>query len=290
MKYLSIQDAALAWCVSEQLVRRYCREGRIPGAIQKDGTWSIPIGAKKPGQPVAAPQRELPRLAKRVLYEMQKNNHFGIYEYIQANLAYSSSRMASNRLTRTQVMEIFRTNKVSVAFEPMKIDDVIEIVNHFLCIRYVMDNVMTPLHPALVKKLHYILFYGTYSDRKEKNRIGEIREDANQALAELLMSYEKQRRVTVEKILDFHVKFEHIRPFDDGNGRVGRVLMMKECLRHGIDPFIIDDKRRGQYNKGIAGWDTNPEILRTVCQEAQARFQGQMELCRLMQYCRTPGK
>ncbi len=290
MKYISIKEAAVHWGVSEQLVRRYCRDGRIPGASQKDGAWSIPSGAKKPGMQITNAPKDPTAFAKRIMYQKQKNNHFGIYEYIQVNLAYSSSRMASNRLTRTQVLEAYRTNKISTAFEPIKIDDLTEIVNHFLCVRYVVDNLMSPLHLPLIKKLHYMLFYGTYSDRKDKNRLGIVRESAVQPLTELLTAYERERQVDFHKILDFHVKFERIRPFDDGNGRVGRVLMMKECLRHGIDPFIIDDKRRGQYNKGISGWDTNSEILRTVCQEAQARFHGQMELCRLMQYCRTPGK
>ena len=113
------------------------------------------------------PEIILPPLVKKIQYQKKKNNHYGIYEYIQVNLAYSSNRMASNRLTRVQVMDAYRTNKVSVAFEPMKIDDVIETVNHFLCMRYVIDNLATPLNVAFIKKLHYILFYGTYSDRRD---------------------------------------------------------------------------------------------------------------------------
>ena len=299
MNYMSIKEASALWGVSQQMIRRYCREGRITGAIQKDGGWAVPINANKPGQPaVIAPPKELKDFAKHVVYQHEKNYHFGIYEYIQVNLAYSSNRMASNRLTRVQVMDAYRTNRVSVAFEPMKIDDVIETVNHFLCMRYVIDNLATPLNAAFIKKLHYILFYGTYSDRKDKNRVGAFRTDPGKMgipagnivkeLNELLIRYEKQKKVDFDKILDFHAHFEHIHPFDDGNGRLGRVIMMKECLRHGVDPFIIDDKRRNQYYKGIASWDTDPEVLRTVCREAQTRFQGQMELCRLMQYCRMP--
>ena len=298
MKHMTIKEAANKWNVSEQMVRRYCKEGKIPGAVQKGAVWSIPNGTKKPGQGTPEPTKELTQFATTIVYQKEKNYHFGIYEYIQVNLAYSSNRMASNRLTRVQVMDAYRTNRVSVAFEPMKIDDVIETVNHFLCMRYVIDNLVTPLNAAFIKKLHYILFYGTYSDRRDKNRVGTFRTEPRKMgipagnivkeLNELLIRYEKQKKVDFDKILEFHAHFEHIHPFDDGNGRLGRVIMMKECLRHGVDPFIVDDKRRNQYYKGIASWDTDPDVLRTVCREAQTRFQGQMELCRLMQYCRMP--
>ena len=298
MKHMAIKEAANKWGVSEQMVRRYCKEGKIPGAVQKGAVWSIPNGTKKPGQGTPEPTKELTQFATTIVYQKEKNYHFGIYEYIQVNLAYSSNRMASNRLTRVQVMDAYRTNRVSVAFEPMKIDDVIETVNHFLCMRYVIDNLATPLNAAFIKKLHYILFYGTYSDRRDKNRVGVFRTVSGKMgipagnivkeVNELLIRYEKQKKVDFDKILEFHAHFEHIHPFDDGNGRLGRVIMMKECLRHGVDPFIIDDKRRNQYYKGITSWDTDPDVLRTVCREAQTRFQGQMELCRLMQYCRMP--
>lgn len=296
MKFISIKEASVNWGVSEQMVRRYCKKGGIPGAVQKNGVWRIPAKAAKPALHADTP--ELSSLAKQIIYQKRKNNHFGIYEYIQVNLAYSSCRMASNRLTRTQVLEAYRTNKISVAFEPMKIDDLIEVANHFMCLRYVIDSLSSPLYPAFIKKLHYILFYGTYAERKDQNRPGEFRrngcnigvpaEKVVSELGKLLTAYEKLRNVDFEKILDLHVRFEQIHPFDDGNGRVGRVLIMKECLRHGLDPFIIDDKRRSQYNQGIARWDAEPQILRDVCLEAQARFQAQMELCRLMQYCRAP--
>ena len=161
MKHMTIKEAANKWGVSEQMVRRYCKEGKIPGAVQKGAVWSIPNGTKKPGQGTPEPAKELTQFATTIVYQKEKNYHFGIYEYIQVNLAYSSNRMASNRLTRVQVMDAYRTNRVSVAFEPMKIDDVIETINHFLCIRYVIDNLATPLNAAFIKKLHYILFYGT---------------------------------------------------------------------------------------------------------------------------------
>ena len=150
---------------------------------------------------------------------------------------------------------------------------------------------------SFIKKLHYLLTYGTYSDRKHKASSGEYRtgpgkigvppREINRALGELIKDYEKQP-ADYDRILDFHVRFERIRPFDDYNGRVGRIIIVKECLRYGIDPFIVDDKRRGAYNRGIAMWNESPEVFKTVCSEAQERFRAKMELCRLMQYRRLP--
>lgn len=296
MKYYTPKETALLWGISTQLVRRYCKDGKVPTAILRDGNWLIPAGTRKPGAE-NDPAVELKPLAKKVVYQCSKNNHFGIYEYIQVNLAYSSGRMASNRLTRTQVEEIYRTNKIATAFEPMKVDDIIETINYFTCVQHVVDNITAPLTQSFIKKRHSLLTYGTYSDRKQKTASGEYRtgpgkigvppREINRALGELIKEYEKQP-ADYERILDFHVRFERIRPFDDYNGRVGRVIIVKECLRYGIDPFIVDDKHRGGYNRGIALWDESPEVFRTVCGEAQERFRAKMELCRLMQYRRLP--
>ena len=286
MQYISVREASEKWDISGRMIRRYCVQGRIPGAVMEKSGWLIPSNAKKP-EAITPQEPELTKFAKKVVYQRSKNNHFGIYEYIQVNLAYSSNRMASNRLTRTQVEEIYRTNKVATAFEPMKVDDIIETINHFTCVQHVVDNITAPLTQSFIKKLHYLLTYGTYSDRKHKSGSGEYRtgpnkigvppREINRALGELIKEYEKQPG-----------DFERIRPFDDYNGRVGRVIIVKECLRYGIDPFIVDDKRRGAYNRGIAMWDESPEVFRTVCEEAQNRFRAKMELCRLMQYRRLP--
>ena len=179
MKLCSLKEMSKAWGISDSLIRRYCREGRIPDAVLEDGSWWIPEGTEKPKgvhkkdlTPILTP------LAKRIVYEHGKNNHHGIYEYIQVNLAYSSCRMASNRLTRKQVFEVYRTDKVSSAFEPMKIDDIIEIINHFICMRHVIDTLMEPLTQSYIKRLHALLTYGTYADRKHKIATGEYRAKA----------------------------------------------------------------------------------------------------------------
>ncbi len=296
MKLISAQDTAILWGISVQMVRRYCREGKIPGAEETPFGWMIPEGALKPGAELI---RECPQtpLVKKILYQYERNQHFGIYEYIQVNLAYSSCRMASNRLTRDQVIEVYRTRKISIAFEPMRIDDLVEISNHFICMRYVIANLATPLTVSFLKQLHYLLTYSTFADQVHHMGVGEFRtkphklgipaKNITKALNDLLKAYER-KAANLEQILDFHVQFERIHPFDDYNGRVGRIILMKECLRYGVTSFIIDDKHRGQYNKGIARWDIDPEILKTAVTQSQERFQRKMEVCNLMQYNRPP--
>ena len=295
MDYLSVKETSKRWKVSERMVRLYCTENRVPKAEYRDGNWYIPSNARKPKREVMQ-KSALQGLAKKVAYQKERNNHFGIYEYIQVNLAYSSCRMASNRLTREQVLDIYRTGRVSVAFEPMKVDDLIEVNNHFWTIRYIAENIGNPLTQTMIKKIHTMLCYGTEADRAGGVRCGEYRQRhgkfgvsptvISQELRALIEEYETHKSVNLDTILDFHVRLEKIHPFDDYNGRVGRVIMMKECLRFEIDPFIIDDKRRGVYNKGIMQWEIDPAVLRAPVLEAQARFRKQLELCKLMQYCR----
>lgn len=156
MKYISAKEAASQWSVSIQMVRRYCQKGLIPQAIQEDGGWRIPEGTEKPNtekpKKVEATQSSL---VNKIKYQRSKNNHFGIYEYIQVNLAYSSSRMASNRLTREQVQDMYRTNRLTGAFEPTKVDDIIEVMNHFICTKEMVDTIMEPLTPELIRRYHY---------------------------------------------------------------------------------------------------------------------------------------
>ena len=302
MNYMTTKEAATLWKVSERMVRMYCAEGRIPSAEPDDDGWLIPRGTPKPKRKAAekkvvTPKPNLTAFAKRIVYQRTKNNHYGIYEYIQVNLTYSSNRMASNRLTRNEVEEVYRTNKITTSFEPVKVDDIIETINHFAAVRYIVDNISAPLTQTFLKKLHHILTYGTYADRKENLHPGEYRtsvsnigvnpKEISSGLATMVKDYESGA-VNLEKILDFHVRLEKIRPFVDYNGRLGRLVMMKECLRYGIDPFIIDDKRRGAYNRGIEEWETNQSQLILVTLEAQKRFQGKMELCNLFQYARYP--
>ena len=293
MQYMSAKEAATQWDVTIQMVRRYCQKGMVPQVIQENGGWRIPVGTPRPGtqQPDVIEVKQS-SLVNQIKYQCKKNNHFGIYEYIQVNLAYSSSRMASNRLTREQVEDLYRTNKLSTSFEPAKVDDIIEIINHFICTREMVETIMAPLTPSLIRRYHYYLTYGTYGDRKHKVEVGEYRKYPNKLgvavkyidskLEELVCAYE-ERPIDLDTILDFHVHFEKIHPFEDYNGRVGRLIMLKECLKHNIVPFIIDDKHRDDYNKGIKCWSKDQSILKNTCLKAQERFNRQLELQRLLQ-------
>lgn len=297
MEYITVKEASELWKISERMVRKYCDQGKIEGVIHVGNIWVIPLDTERPNEEKAKPDPLTP-LANKVTYQKQKNAHYGIHEYIQVNLAYSSSRMASNRLTRDQVMEIYRTGKISVAFEPMKIDDVVEISNHFRAGRYMVDTISEELSSVYFRKLHQKLFRGTKADQEGVLQIGAYRKTPDKygvaaasvasQMSALIEEYEKKKNKELRDILEFHAKFERIHPFEDGNGRVGRMVMMKECLRHGIDPFIIDDKHRGAYNRGIGCWDTDPTVLTDVALKAQRRFQNQKVTLDLMDYCRPP--
>ena len=213
--------------------------------------------------------------------------------FVRYRSSTCSCRMASNRLTREQVEDLYRTNKLSISFEPTKVDDIIEIINHFICTKEMVDTIMEPLSPELIRKYHFCLTYGTYADRKHKIGIGEYRKEStklgvspnqiNTKLDQLITTYEKEKLINMDDILDFHCRFEKIHPFDDFNGRVGRLIIVKECLRHNIVPFIVDDKHRSDYNNGIKCWNSNPSVLKNVCEKAQGRFSRQLELQRLLQ-------
>lgn len=300
MKYLSVKEVAEIWEVSEAMIRKYCGQKRIPGAKQKGGVWVIPDTAKKPAGKMASPPRydKLHPIALKLVRQKTKKNFHGLYDYVQINLAYSSSRMASNRLTRDQVETIFRKGKVRESFEPMKVSDLIEVMNHCVCTDYIIDNLEKPLSVKFIKTLHQMLMYGTVDDRKNKVFPGEFRNTysnrkdifiapigkINEGLLKLVESYEGLENVTERDIMAFHVHFERIFPFEDGNGRIGRLLMFKECLRHGVMPFILDDKRRNRYLQGLREWDKQPDVLISVVAEAQERFKRQIELQNLGEY------
>lgn len=297
MVYITTKEAAEKWNVSERTVRKYCDQGKIEGVIHAGSVWVIPSTAINPHESNVLQTEALP-LVKKILSQRKKNNHYGLYEYIQVNLAYSSNRIASNRLTRDQVIEIYRTGKISRQFEPLKVDDIVEIRNHFLACGYMMDTVMHPLSSAYIRTIHQKLFRATQCDLDGRLHIGEYRKKASfysslvasiaNEIDSLIKSYERKKNIGLEDILDFHAQLELIHPFEDGNGRVGRMLMVKECLRHGIEPIIIDDKHRSDYNKGIAEWKDNHAILLTVAEKVQKRFKDEKEVCDALEFFRPP--
>lgn len=299
MKYISTLEASEKWEVSERMVRRYCTQERIPGALQQDKTWLIPANAKKPTRVDAEEVPEkLPPLARKLIRQKKKKNYHGLYDYTQINLTYSSCRMASNRLTRNQIETIFKKGKVSVSFEPMKVSDVIEALNHSFCVDHILDTVDEPLTQKYIKNLHYLLMFGTVDERKKRVTPGQFRtknsnrretfilpaDSISTSLKKLISEYEYCKEVDRSTILDFHVRFEQIFPFEDGNGRIGRLILFKECLRHDVMPFILDDKRRGRYLEGLQMWNKDRSILTEVVMEAQDRYDAQIELQKLAEH------
>ena len=297
MQYLSAKEIAEKWGVSPILVRRLCRQDRIPGAVYREGVWRIPEDAIRVSRTDLeyTSEVELPELAKKLQNQKKKRNFHGLYDFTIIDLTYASSRMASCRLTRQQVESIFRKGKIRESFEPLKVSDVIEVLNHIHCVDYILDHVMETLSQKLIRKLHEILMAGTVDAYREQVRPGEYRtvtsrprdrellpaDQIHSSLAELITGYEHQTEIERNHILDFHVRFEEIFPFEDGNGRVGRLILFKECLRHGIMPFIIDDKRRSRYLRGIKEWHDDHYELVDVVMEAQDRFEAQVELQKL---------
>ena len=293
MEYITVKEAAEKWNTSVQVVRRFCRQERIAGVVQQEGAWLIPKYAKKPGraEPMEAGAAILPALAQKLLRQKKKSFH-GLYDYVQINLTYSSCRLASNRLTRQQVETIFTKGKVSVSFEPMKVSDLVEVLNHCVCVDYILDHTQEPLTPKFIKELHYQLVFGTVDDRRKRVAPGQYRspkssrrvpfmlpaEQISSKLKALIAEYEALTEVERRDILRFHVRFERIFPFEDCNGRIGRLILFKECLRHDVMPFIIDDKRRTRYLEGLREWDDDPGILTEVVMEAQSRLDAQIQL------------
>lgn len=296
MNYMTANQAAERWGVSEEIVRRYCREERIEDAYQEDGVWFIPADASKPTRKKKeAPQ--LPKLLLALRKQRDTGRYAGLYDYLQINMVYSNNRMASNRMTRQQVETLYKSDKIFTVNEALKINDVIEARNHFICVDHILTEAMAPLTQSFVQRLHTMTYSDCCDHRRKPLPAGGYRKtqttpkfgkttppkDINKALGELFRKYEAQPEIGFHEILDLHVRFERIRPFDDCNGRIGRLLMLKECLRHNVIPFIIDDKRRTGYLEGIRQWDKDRSILMDVCMEAQMRFEAQIALQGLLE-------
>ena len=260
MRYLSVTEIAKKWDVSERSVRNYCAQGRVNGAFLTGKTWNIPENAEKPER--TNKKKEQPKTLLDILQNEKKNKYSGgIYHKTQIDLTYNSNHIEGSRLTHDQTRYIFETNTIGVENEVLNVDDVIETANHFRCIDMIIDNAKAALSEKFIKELHLILKSGTSDSRKDWFAVGDYKKMPNEvggmdtALPEevadkmkaLLTEYNAKEEKTFEDILDFHVKFERIHPFQDGNGRVGRLIMFKECLKYNIVPFIIEDNLKLYY-------------------------------------------
>lgn len=290
MEYINVNAAAEKWNVSVRSVRNYCFEGKIPGAILSGKTWKIPIDAKKP----ARKQRsgKIPKdLLTRLKLEKQAELSGGIYHKVQIELTYNSNHMEGSRLTHDQTRYIFETNTIGFQNGAISVDDIVETSNHFRCIDFVIDSANYQLRESFIKQLHAILKSGTSDSRKAWFIVGDYKRfenevggepttksaDVSKEIKNLLTRYHQKKSKNLQEIIAFHYAFEKIHPFQDGNGRIGRLIMFKECLRNGITPFIIDDTLKEFYYRGLKEWKNEPGFLIDTCLTAQDKFKEYMD-------------
>ncbi len=294
MKYLSVKEVAKIWDTSERSVRNYCAAGRVPGAFLTGKTWNIPENAEKPersNKSKSAPQTLLDILKE----EKRSQTHGGIYHKIQIELTYNSNHMEGSRLTHDQTRYIFETNTIGITDEGVRVDDIIETATHFRCIDEIIENAKAPLSEKLIKHLHFILKTGTSDAKKDWFAVGDYKKLPNEVggkettlpesvaeeMKKLLAAYNNKENKTLEDIIEFHVRFERIHPFQDGNGRVGRLIMFKECLKYGIVPFIIEDKIKMFYYRGLKDWNQEKGYLTDTCLLAQDTFKRYLDYFRI---------
>ena len=290
MRYLSVTEIAKKWELSERSVRNYCSKGRVNGAFLTGKTWNIPENAKKPERTNKRKEKYVTLLD---ILRDQKASKYpgGIYHKTQIDLTYNSNHIEGSRLTHDQTRYIFETNTIGVENEVLNVDDVIETVNHFRCIDMIIENAKTALTEKFIKELHLILKNGTSDSRKDWFAVGDYKKfpievggmgttlpkEVADKMKELLAEYNTEEEKTFEDILDFHVKFERIHPFQDGNGRVGRLIMFKECLKYNIVPFIIDDDLKMFYYRGLKEWNNEKGYLTDTCLRAQDKYKAYLD-------------
>lgn len=294
MRYLSVTEIAKKWNISERSVRNYCAHGRVDGAFLIGKTWNIPENAEKPER--TNKKKEQPKTLLDILQTEKKNKYSGgIYHKTQIDLTYNSNHIEGSRLTHDQTRYIFETNTIGVENEVLNVDDVIETANHFRCIDMIIDNAKTTLSKKFIKELHLILKSGTSDSRKDWFAVGDYKKMPNEVggmttvfpenvadkMKVLLTEYNSIENKSFEDILEFHVKFEKIHPFQDGNGRVGRLIMFKECLKYNIVPFIIEDTLKLFYYRGLKEWNNERGYLRDTCLTAQDKYKAYLDYFRI---------
>lgn len=290
MKYISVSQYAKKWNLPERTVRNYCANGKIEGAFLTGKTWNIPEDALLPEK--GKEKKFSDNLLLHVLKE-QKDMKLkgGIYHRTQIDLTYNSNRIEGSKLTAEQTRFIYETNTIGVTNETINVDDIIETTNHFRCIDLIIEKAKAKLTESFIKELHFILKSSTSDSRKDWFRVGDYKklpnevggkatcapEEVHVRMKELLDMYHDKKHKTIEDIIEFHHDFECIHPFQDGNGRVGRLIMFKECLANNIVPFIIDEELKWFYYRGLQEWEKVPDYLVDTCLTAQDKYKQVLE-------------
>ncbi len=282
MEYISVKDWADKHGVSERTARNYCAQGKISEAFLVGKTWNIPIDATLPKRKKAS----LSPLLKTLREQKEGQVKGGIYHRVQIDLTYNSNHIEGSRLTHDQTRYIFETNTIGVTDKAVNVDDIIETANHFRAIDYIIKETDGKLTETYIKQLHLILKSGTSDERKDWFQVGNYKklpnevggndtttpENVHKEMKALLKEYNNKKNPTFEDILDFHQRFEAIHPFQDGNGRVGRLIMFRECLRNNYVPFIITDDLKIFYYNGLRNWPHIKGYLTDTCLTAQDNF------------------
>ena len=298
MYFLSVSETAKKWGVSERSVRNYCAQSRVDGAILVGKTWRIPQNAEKPDR--LNKHSDKPKSLLEVLKaEKAAKLHGGIYHKIQIELTYNSNHIEGSRLTHDQTRYIFETNTIGITDVAVKVDDVVETANHFKCIDMIIDNAAYAPSEAFIKQLHAVLKSGTTDSRQDWFAVGDYKilpnevggmdtaapENVAERMKKLLAEYNAVKEKSFDDLLDFHYRFERIHPFQDGNGRVGRLLLFKECLRNNMVPFIIDEELKLYYYRGLKEWEHERGYLRDTCLTAQDKFKTYLDYFRVPYDC-----
>lgn len=285
MKYLSVSQVAKKWKLSERSVRNYCFQGRISGAFLDGKTWKIPKEATKPNR--LNKKADNPKTLLDILrIEKKSKLSGGIYHKIQIELTYNSNHIEGSCLTHDETRYIFETNTIGIDKKTINVDDIIETVNHFKCIDMIIDNANKNISEKLIKNLHKILKNSTSDSKKDWFAVGEYKklpntvgdiltaqpDEVEKKMKKLIAQYNVKNTKSLDDLLDFHYKFECIHPFQDGNGRIGRLLLFKECLKYNIVPFIIDEHLKLFYYRGLKEWENERGFLRETCLMAQDKF------------------
>ena len=295
MNYISVSEAAKKWNTSERSVRNYCAEGRVAGATLVGKIWMIPENVEKPARKTrndATPETLLDILKR----EKNASLSGGIYHKIQIELTYNSNHIEGSRLTHDQTRYIFETNTIGISDKSVNVDDIVETSNHFRCIDLIIDNATNMLSESFIKELHRTLKNGTSDSRKDWFAVGDYKKLPNEVggkdttlpenvakeMKALIANYNANKTKTFEEILDFHYRFECIHPFQDGNGRVGRLILFKECLRNNIVPFIIDDEVKMFYYRGLSEWTRERGYLLDTCLMAQDKFKKYLDYFKIL--------
>lgn len=290
MEYFTAAETAEKWGVTERTVRNYCRLGRVDGAFLDGKIWLIPRNAPKPERKPKS--KKIPDdVLNRLKFEKENSVPGGIYHTVQIELTYNSNHIEGSRLTLDQTRAIFETNTLAEVREPILVDDIIETSNHFRCVDLIIEQASRPLSESLIKQLHRTLKSGTGDSRKGWFAVGDYKrleneiggketasvKDTPREMKQLLSEYKVSGAKTLDDLLDFHVRFERIHPFQDGNGRIGRLILFKECLRFGIVPFVILDEIKWYYYRGLNEWTDERGYLRDTCLTAQEHFKKHLD-------------